>query len=95
MTFAGNLVNLTYGLTIGWIVIYGNKFQTDSNPLQVPPLNSVELKWIDLSLYIGAVIGTVFLTLAGDVFGRKYTLVVLIVPQGVIIINFIVHVVSF
>ncbi|XP_031623380.1 sugar transporter ERD6-like 4 [Contarinia nasturtii] len=81
-TIFGNLLNLTYGLTIGWICIYGNKFHTDSNPLQVPSLNSIELKWIDLSLYIGALIGTVFLTIAGDVFGRKYTLVVLIVPQA-------------
>lgn len=74
---------MTYGLTIGWIIVYINQFDTESNPLQVPPLTATDAKWIDLSLCIGGLIGTVFLTMTGDVFGRKYTLIVLIIPQGV------------
>lgn len=67
-------------------MIYGNRFKTVDNPLEVPPLSISEIKWIDLSFYGGAAIGTVVLTLAGDVFGRKYTMIVLIIPQGVILI---------
>ncbi|XP_055300162.1 uncharacterized protein LOC129567369 [Sitodiplosis mosellana] len=81
-TISGNLINLTYGLTIGWIIVYTNQFHSSANPLKVPPLDPIEVKWIELSLYIGGLIGTIFLTMNGDVFGRKYTLVVLIVPQG-------------
>lgn len=80
---SGNLINLTYGLTIGWIIVYTNHFNTSSNPLQVPPLDSIEVKWTELSFFLGGFIGTIFLTMIGDVFGRKYTLVILIVPQGV------------
>lgn len=51
----------------------------------MPPLSAIEINWIELAVYIGAMIGTVFLTFNGDVFGRKYTLVTLIIPQGVIL----------
>lgn len=85
--FLANLINVTYGLTIGWFIIYAGKFVTHESPLNVPALSYDEVRWIDVSFYIGALIGTIFLTINGDVFGRKYTLVVLVVPQGVIIIS--------
>lgn len=87
--FSANLLNLTYGLSIGWFIIYSDRFKTEDNPLEVPPLSVSEIKWIDWSLYGGAFIGTATLTVAGDVFGRKYTLLALTVPQAVILfLNF-------
>lgn len=83
--FPANLLNLTYGLSIGWFIIYSDRFKTEDSPLNVPSLSSSEIKWIDLSFCGGALIGTIILTLAGDVFGRKYTLLVLAVPQAVIL----------
>lgn len=47
------------------------------------PISISEVKWIEQTVYIGAMIGTIFLTLLGDVFGKKYILVGLIVPEAV------------
>lgn len=66
-----------------------------SNPLEVPQLSDNEILWIDMSFYGGAIIGTATLTLAGDVFGRKYTLLALTIPQMVILfknINIIIEI---
>lgn len=63
--------------------MYGNTFHTPTNPLDAPPLEPHEVSAINASFYIAGLVGTVFLTLMGDVFGRKYTLMVLCVPQMV------------
>lgn len=70
-------------MTIGWFILYSNEFVTDQSPLEVEPLTECEVKWAELSLYIGGFLGTILLTMTGDVLGRKDTLVVLVVPQGV------------
>lgn len=74
------MLNLTYGLTIGLMIVHSVKStQIDDESI-----------WIDLSFYIGAIIGTVFLTIYSDVFGRKRTLIALIIPQGVIFRSFFI-----
>lgn len=84
--FVANLPNLTYGLSIGWLIIYSDRFKTVDNPLDVAPLSADAIKWIECSFYAGTLIGIICLTLAGDIFGRKYTLLTLLMPQGVILL---------
>lgn len=79
----GNFLIITNGLTVAWYIVYGNKFHTSSNPLTVPPLTKNEVIWVNALFYLAGLIGTVFLTMIGDVFGRKNTLMVLLVPQMV------------
>lgn len=82
-----NLMNITHGMAIAWFITNENHFFTVSTPLQVPPLSHNEVKWINSSFYCGSLIGTIFLTLTGDVFGRKNTLTVMIIPLLVIFIS--------
>lgn len=63
-----------------------------NNPLEVPQLSDNEILWIDMSFYGGAIIGTATLTLAGDVFGRKYTLLALTIPQMVILFKHVCYI---
>lgn len=79
----GNFLIITNGLTVAWYIVYGNQFHTSSNPLTVPPLTKNEVIWVNALFYLAGLIGTVFLTMIGDVFGRKNTLMVLLVPQTV------------
>lgn len=78
-----NLINVTCGMTIGWFMVYANQFHTENTPLGVPPLDHSEVNWMYASFYMGTLIGLVLLTLCGDAFGRKNTLVVLLIPQAV------------
>lgn len=79
--FLANLLNITFGISVTWFASYAEKFSSSDSPLDVPPLSRNEIKWIDSSLYLGGFIGTILLTIAGDVFGRKNTLAFLIIPQ--------------
>lgn len=89
------MLNLTYGLTIGWMIVHSAKStQTGPYPLKIHALTDDDGIWIDLSFYIGAIIGTVFLTINSDVFGRKRTLVALIIPQGVKFVCFHCNIIS-
>lgn len=84
LIFSGNFLNITSGISIAWFITNADKFRRYETPLQVPPLIYDEIKWIECSFYIGGFIGTIFLTLMADGFGRKNTLMVLIIPQLVI-----------
>lgn len=81
---SANLINVTVGFSIAWFIVYANKFRTDENPLEVPPLEHDEVQWLYASFFIGTLIGIILLTLCGDAFGRKSTIVVLLTPQAVI-----------
>lgn len=76
-----NLLNISFGISVAWFASYAEKFISFDSPLEVPPLSHYEVIWIESSLYLGGFIGTIFLTIAGDVFGRKNTLAFLIIPQ--------------
>lgn len=83
--FLANFLNITHGLAIGWFINYAGRFLSNKTPLAVPPILENEVRWVDASVYIGAFLGTILYTLCGDIFGRKFTLMTLVVPQGVII----------
>lgn len=81
MCVLANILNISYGTTIAWYSSNSAKLQTVDSPLQVPPLEKSEVLWIGASQYIGAIVGTGFLSIMGDGFGRKNTLCMLVIPQ--------------
>lgn len=83
LPFIANLLNITYGLSIAWFVSNVSKLNKHETPLEVPPLSENEIKWIDSSVSVGGFIGTIFLTLMANEFGKKNTLAVMMIPQFV------------
>lgn len=81
--FPANILNISYGTTVAWYSSNSEKLQTVNSPLQVPPLQKPEVLWIGASQYVGAVFGTIFLSVMGDGFGRKNTLCIIVIPEFV------------
>lgn len=74
-----NLLTLIYGFSNGWIAPNLVRFQSKDSPIGV--ITAEEASLIVSSLCIGGFVGTLVFGLLADLFGRKWTLLVLAVPQ--------------
>lgn len=80
LEISANILNILTGFSFAWFELNKSRFPTKETPLQVPPLDPDEVKWIRSAELIGACVGALFLCFVGDILGRKNTLTFLSIP---------------
>lgn len=75
-----NLLTIVYGISNGWIAPNILRFQiSDDSP--VGPVSAGQAAFMVSSLSIGGVIGTILFGFLADILGRKWTIILLAIPQ--------------
>lgn len=78
--FLVNFLTFSHGLGFGWISPLIRLLQSDDTPLN-RPITTEELSWIGASVCIGGVIGNIFAGLVIDRIGRKWTILLVALPN--------------
>lgn len=76
-----NLCTIGYSTSVGWIGIQLINYDSDHSPLPTGRVPTHQLGWIASILGIGGLAGTVAGGWMADRFGRKISLLTLVLPE--------------
>lgn len=82
-----NLGTIGYSISVGWMGIQFIHYDSDESPLPTGRVPVPQLGWVASILGIGGLAGTIAAGCMADRFGRKYSLLVMALPEIVSIIS--------
>lgn len=80
-------MTISYGLECGWISPITKTLQSDASPLG-KPLSDGSLAWAASAFSLTATIGTPLFAYIADVYGSKFAVILLSIPQAVSLWHF-------
>lgn len=90
-----NVITLAHGCALGWVSPFLPYLRSSDSHLTTGPVTSDEISWIGSSLCIGGFLGAIIFGKIGETFGKKVTLLLLVIPHctfwGLVLFSTQVH----
>lgn len=76
-----NLLTIGYGLSVGWISSAFLLYDSDDCPLPTGRIPMSQIAWVGSILGVGGLVGTIIMGWFADQYGRKNSLLAMVIPQ--------------